>query len=456
MTTTKIKMLEATVLRLLRREAYANLQKIVSKTHPAELATIFRELSYGERVRLLNLCNDPERRSEVISSLDYPIQVEFVTQLYKDEEHREMLISILENMDDDDLADLLEEMDEEDREVILQVMKQEEQEKVEELLAYDPYTAGGIMNPSFLAFTTETTAQDAISQIQARSKDVATAFYIYVINDQNQLVGVVSLRQLVTCPPETPLKDLMTPEVISVPTHMDQEEVARLVARYGFLAVPVVDDNNRLVGIITVDDIIDVMREEATEDLFKLVGVGDDIHYFQLPFTEALWPRLRGLMFPFITTFLGFLVLAIALKLLGNTQLLALALLPVYLSLGGNLAAQSSTLIVRALAVGRQLEPIEVMLREFSVGLAIGIFYGISIGVLFYLLHSYTGIPFSAYWVVSLLVLATSLTGTFLGSALPLLTIKFNLDPASVAGATVAGFVDLAVVLYIVYASYIM
>jgi magnesium transporter len=188
----------------------------------------------------------------------------------------EELVEVLEIMPADDVADIIGRLPEEKSKTILDKMKTAESEEVEDLLRYDDDTAGGIMVPDFIALKEDVTAKQAIESLQTEHSDVEMAFYLYVVDEYGKLVGVSSLRQLVVVAPETPLKEFMTTDVFSVQTDMDQEEVAKLVARYDILAVPVVDGSNRLVGIVTVDDVIDILRKEATEDILKMAGAGEE------------------------------------------------------------------------------------------------------------------------------------------------------------------------------------
>ncbi|MFP4387994.1 MAG: magnesium transporter, partial [Desulfococcaceae bacterium] len=263
------KVLLESIKRLLRRNATSHLRKIVNKTHAADLARLFRSLPLAHQHKVFDLIDENEQKGILFSEMDEDTFLDFIQELKIDE-----MVTVLEDMASDDVADLIERMPDETSDLVLKKMKQEGSEEVESLLGYEADTAGGIMTPDFIALPEHITAKEAVKSIQREHLDVEMPFYLYVVDENQKLVGVSSLRQLVVSPPETSLKELMVTDVFSVRTHMDQEEVAKLVARYDLLAVPVVDDTNTLVGIVTVDDVIDIIKEEATEDILRMAGAG--------------------------------------------------------------------------------------------------------------------------------------------------------------------------------------
>ena len=259
MTNDRNRILVESIKRLLRRGASSHLGKIVNKTHAADLSVVFRSLSLAQQRKLFSLISDVEQKGILFAELD-----EDTFQDLIDDMKVEDIVRILEVMPSDDVADIIGRLPEEKSQTILDKMKRAESEEVEDLLRYEDDTAGGIMVPDFIALKEDVTARQAIESLQTEHSDVEMAFYLYVVDEYGKLVGVSSLRQLVVVAPETPLKEFMTTDVFSVQTDMDQEEVARIVARYDILAVPVIDGSNRLVGIVTVDDVIDILRKEAT------------------------------------------------------------------------------------------------------------------------------------------------------------------------------------------------
>jgi len=271
MQTDRNKILVESIKRLLRRGATSHLIKIVNKTHAADLSMVFRSLSLSHQRKLFEMIEDTEQKGILFTELDEDTFLELIEGV--DLDH---LVEILEQMQTDDVADLIGRLPEQMSDTILEKMKMEGSEEVEDLLRYKDDTAGGIMVPDFIALTEDTTAKKAIESLQKEHLDVEMPFYLYVVDQYDKLVGVISLRQLVVVPPETTLRHFMTTDVFSVRTDMDQEEVAKIVARYDILAVPVVDETNTLVGIVTVDDVIDIFRREATEDILKMAGAGEE------------------------------------------------------------------------------------------------------------------------------------------------------------------------------------
>src|SRR5437867_7709144 len=255
------------------------------------------------------------------------------------------------------------------------------------LLKYPKDTAGGIMTTEFLSLSEDTTAQEAIRRLQ-RATDAEMVFYIYVTDKEDHLVGVLSLRQLLTVPPETPLKNIMTRDVMSVSVDMDQEEVARQVASYNLLAIQVVEKDNTLVGIIIVDDVVDVIREEATEDMLKMAGATEEDAQFKSSTVAAARSRLPWLF----TNLVGSLVSGAILWYFRFTiqEVVALvSFIPVIAAMGGNVGLQSSTLIIRGLATGRiELTDVwKVFFREVGIGLLLGLACGVLLTLIGLLWH---------------------------------------------------------------------
>lgn len=363
--------LTLTVKRLLRRGATSRLRKIVNKTHGADLSILFRDLPHPDQRLLFDMIEDVEQKGILFSELDEDLFIDLIEDM-----DPEQVVAVLEAMPNDDVADLLSHLPEETVNSLLKRMNKAGSDEVEDLMRFADDSAGGIMNPDFIALDQEITASEAIERIQKEFADVEMPFYLYVIDAYGKLVGVCSLRQLVVVKPQTPLKAFMTTDVISVQTHMDQEEVAKLVARYDILAVPVVDDNNRIVGIVTVDDVIDIFREEATEDILKMAGVGEEFVETK-SIIKSTRIRLPWLFASCLGGIFAFYVIGRFEDSLSRITYLA-AFIPVIMGMGGNIGTQSSTIVVRGLATGRlDIRDIwSVVGKELAVGFILGMVYG--------------------------------------------------------------------------------
>ncbi len=429
------KILIESIKRLLRRGAITHLLKIVDKTHAADLSIVFRSLSILNQRKLFNLIEDIEKKGEILSNIDEDALLNLIEGIKTED-----IVKILNPMPKDDVADLLGKLPEEKSDSILKKMKREESEEVEGLLHYDDDTAGGIMVPDFIALGEDTTAKDAIASLQGEHMDVEMPFYLYAVDEYGKLVGVCSLRQLVVVLPDTPLKEFMSTDVFAVKTDMDQEEVARIVARYDILAVPVVDESNRLVGIVTVDDVIDIMRREATEDILKMAGAGVEGFVETKSIFKNIKMRLPWLFASCVGGIIASFIIGYFQVSLSKLAYLA-AFIPVIMGMGGNIGVQSSAITVRGLATGnlnvRDLWP--VVFKQLAVGLLLGILYGFIVGLVAQLKYSRGFFAIS----VGLGVVCSMTLAALAGSLVPMTLAKINVDPAVASGPFVTTAIDI-------------
>jgi len=417
----KLQILLDTVKKLIRRGAYPNLTKVIAKSHPADIAHLFRYLDLKEQRILFNLIENPETAAYVLSEIDHGTGARLLEQIEK-----ETITEVLQEMPYDDAVEIIRNMPEELAEEILSIMQDEHSEEIEQLLLYEEDTAGGIMSTEIFSLRQEMTVREAIAALQ-EAVDVEMVFYLYVTDEHNHLVGVLSLRQLLIVPPATRLKDIMTTDVISVRTDTDQEEVAQVVAKYNLLAVPVVDEGNKLVGIITVDDVIDVMRQEATEDIYKMAGASEEeLLYGHKSFKIA---RLR---LPWlITNLLGGVITGYLMWLFKVTleEVIALiSFIPVITGMGGNVGGQSSTIVVRGFATGRiDFSTLrQVFFKELRVGAIMGLVCGLTVGLIAYGWHHnpYLGLVVGIAMVTAMTVAAS------MGVIATSFFKKIGIDPA--------------------------
>ena len=430
----KHKLLIDTIQRLLRRGAVTNIKRIFDKTHPADLASIISHFDDNRRNMLFHLIDEREIRGEVLSEMIHDEAAAFMATFPIPK-----IVELLQVMESDDAADIIGCLPEDLSHEVLAALEKRDDDDVGDLLRYGEDTAGGIMTPGFIALHEDINVQDAIETLR-ESKDVDMAFYLYVVNDHEQLVGVLSMRKLVLVSPKTVLKDIMEPNVVSVRVHTDQEDVARMVARYNLLAVPVCDDNNILQGIVTVDDVIDVIREEATEDILKMAGAGEELLKAG-SVQSSIKARFPWLLVGFLGELVGVAVISPFLGELKSHHFLAL-FMPIIMAMGGNIGTQSSTVIVRGLALGfvDHTKMAAIYWREFRVALLLGLGYGLAVGCVSFFFSDMSVIYGAAVAISMCLAMLIAVT---VGTLLPILLQRFNIDPAVSTGPFITSAVDV-------------
>jgi magnesium transporter len=423
------------VKRLLRIGATANLLNLLQKQHPADLGQIFSELQDKDREATFSLLADRNGRlaMEAVSELGPENGAALLATRPAEE-----IAKLAQEIPSDDAAALIDHLPEELSAAVLNLMRPKELGVVENLLEYDEQTAGRIMNPHVFALSEDMTVGEAITEIQS-NRDVEMVFYLYVVDERSHLVGVVSLRRLLLVSPETPLKRIMTADLISARVDMDQEEVARQVAAYNLLAIPVVDEENKLVGIITVDDVIDVIKDEATEDIYRLAGVAGDERAFT-PAGESLRKRLPWLGINLATAFMAASVVA----LFEGTieQIAALAVfMPIVAGMGGNAATQTLTVVVRGIALGELSwgNSRKALIKESIVGLGNGLVLGLVAAVVAWLTRGnpVLGLVLGAAMVINMFVAAVA------GTLVPLGLRAVNIDPALASSVFITTMTDV-------------
>ena len=369
----RIEVVLDSVKRLQRIGATANLLNLLQKQHPADLAEVFGDLSQNERRSAFDtlLGHNSRLAMEALSELDPEVGATMLVGRPPEE-----LARLFPELAPDDSAALIQRLPEELSTAVLDLMHLKESDDVQHLLEYDNQTAGRIMNPEVFALSETLTAGESIQALQG-SREVEMVFYLYVVDDRRHLVGVVSSRRLLLVSPETALKRIMTSELISARVDTDQEEVAKQVADYNLLAIPVVDDENKLVGIITVDDVIDVIKDEATEDILRLAGVSADEHVLTSPL-EAWRKRLPWLGINLVTATLAAMVVRSFQATVDQVVALA-AFMTIVASMGGNAATQTLTVTVRGIALGELTwsNSRRVLAKEALVGIGNGLLLGI-------------------------------------------------------------------------------
>jgi len=426
--------------RLARRGAMSNALNLLTKLRPVDIAHILNQLPQHEREPLFHALvrHDLTKAAEAVSEMETARAVDLLETLDRDD-----VSHLLQELPSDDATLLVAELPDEIREELLDAMKIEHSTVVNELLGFADETAGRIMDPDFFALNEEMTVSEAIAALQKRSGELEMVFYIYVVDPRNHLLGVVSLRELLLNPPSTPLKKIMIGDVIKVTTDTDQEEVARIVATYNILAVPVVDGENKLAGIITVDDIIDVMREEATEDIYALAGVDADDRP-RGPAMNSVRHRL-----PWLVLSLGAALLAVAIVQLYfdaiRQRWWLAALIPVVATMGSTAATQTMTVIVRGIGLGEVSWGTirRVLTKELLVGLVNGLVIGIIV-----MLVVWMWFDWKAAGVIGMTMIASLFVAGVLGVIIPVALKRLRIDPALASSVFVVTLTDVLTFLF--------
>lgn len=432
------------VSRLARRGAMSNAANLLTKLRPVDIAQILGQLPHrdSELVFEAFVRHDLSKAAEALSEMETSRSVALLTSL-----DREDVSRLLQELPSDDATLIVSELPEELRDEFLDAMKLEHSTVVNELLGFPVETAGRMMTPEYFALDEDVTVEEAITQLRRRSEEFEMAFYLYVVDSRNHLLGVVSLRQLLLNPPSTPLRKIMIGDAIKVTTDTDQEEVARIVATYNLLAVPVVDEENKLVGIITVDDVLDVMREEATEDIYALAGVEAD----DRAMGSALNSARRRL--PWLMLSLGAALIAVAIvqyyvKTIESSIWLAV-LIPIVATMGSNAATQTMTVVVRGIGLGEVgwETSRQVVIKEALVGLVNGSIIG---AVVCLIVTIWFGSKLGSMWfglklggILGVTMVLSLVVAGAMGTLVPVLLKRFRVDPALASSMFVVTFTDV-------------
>ena len=409
MYSSEITVLRDTFRRLLRRHAKTNIVKLIDKTHPADLALIFRYFNDTEQDSIFSSMSASEETVEFLNELDESITTR-----------------LIENETPSRLAEILEEASSNAQAYLMGLVN-------------DKF--GILMHTDVFTLHQDTKAREAIYALQDQ-EEAEMVFYLYTLDDDGRLTGVISLRDLVTTPGDTMLKDIMSKNIQAVRPETDQEEVARIVSQYNFLAVPVVDSDEKLLGIVTVDNVVDVIREEATEDFLQLAGAGKDREILLKSSWENARIRLPWLFASWIGGIVAAFIIGVFDNILENAIALA-AFIPVIIGMGGNVGTQSSTIIVRGLATGRVSfeNSITVLFKEMRVGLILGILYGILLG--FFAIFQFIDTSPMLGVVVGLSICVSMILAATIGSLVPLVLNRFEIDPAIATGPFVTTAIDI-------------
>jgi magnesium transporter len=415
-----------------------HLWNALAKLHYADIATLIEHLNPQEQAIIIQLMIDRKlditKFAEIISEIRPELASEILSKMEIDQ-----TVPILEELSSDDAASLISLFEEELRLELLNRMNKEESEGIQEQLAYPEESAGRIMSTDFLALEEDTTASDAISAIQLAGDDVDVPFYLYVIDEEQRLKGVVSLKQLILGKARFKLKDLMNTDVYKVDAYTDQEEVASVVANYNLLAVPVVNELDKLVGVVTVDDIVDVIQEEATEDIYKLAGMSED-YSVDLSTGKSLKKRLPWLFLSLLTTSVS----AIVVKSFQGTiaQFINLAIIMhIVPAIGGVVGNQTVAILVRELILGN-LEwkrSRRILFKEVTVSCGSGLGIGLVSSIISTLIFG----DWRIGAILGMAIFFNLFVATFFGTLIPIALKRLKLDPALASGMLVTMLTDV-------------
>jgi magnesium transporter len=431
----KVDLVLDSVKRLLRVGATANLSNLLQKQHPADLAQTFSQLPDRDRIAAFAVL--VERNSRLAMETLSELGPETGAQLLAGRSAEE-IAKLVQELPSDDAAALIDNLPEELSTAVLELMGRRESGEVENLLEYPVRTAGRIMNPHVFALAEDLTVGEAITALQG-SRDVEMVFYLYIVDARGHLVGVTSLRRLLLVSPETPLKRIMTADPISARVDMDQEEVARLVASYNLLAIPVVDEHNKLAGVITVDDVIDVIKDEATEDLYRLAGVSSDERVFT-PAGESLRKRMPWLIVNLATAFLAAAVVGVFQNTIDGWAALAV-FMPIAAGMGGNAATQTLTVIIRGLALGELTwsNSRKALVKNLIVGVANGVVTGTIAALVAWAMNGDIRLGI----ILGLALVTNLFVAGLVGTLIPLGLKALKVDPALASTVFITTFTDV-------------
>jgi len=413
-------------------EGQTELATLFEDTHPADLADIIEQLSEEERGVLFALM-PAEVASETLAETRDDHQEEIIKGL-----DDQTLHEMFEELSDDDATDIVQELSEEEADRVLRVIDREDREDIQTLLKYPEESAGGVMTAEVVAINIKLTAAEAIEEVRRQGHEIEF-FVIYVVDGWRMLRGTLSMRDLILADPGTSISEIMEEDVVTVPPEMDQEEVARLLARYNQLSIPVVEESGRLMGRITVDDVIDILEEEVTEDLFHMSGVDEDESVERVGIWNSVRSRLPWLCLNLCLQIISVHIIKLFIAVLEREVILAM-FMPVVAGIGGNTATQSLAVTLRRLILDESLRfrRRRVLFNESLVALMNGLAISLMVFALVYLISHDSHLSLivaTASW------LSMTLAG-LIGALIPIVMKLFGFDP-TVSSSVVANFTDI-------------
>ncbi len=418
---------------LVQKKDDAAITNLISPLHPSDIAKLLTSLEDEEKAAVFGLL-PPEAASNVLLEVDEKTRGKLIASISKAE-----LTEIVDEMATDDAADVIAELPHEEAKTVLEGIGWEESAEVQKLLKYPEDTAGGIMQTELVMVSEDATIQETIEQVREKSEEMAHIHNVFVVDDALRLIGFVPLEKLILTRPHLPIKDIMNNKPVKVLAETDQEEVARIFQKYDLVTLPVIDKDERLLGRITIDDVMDVVEEEIFEDFYKMAGLNTDERVLDPP-SRSFTMRFPWLLINLATAFLA----ASVVKVFENTiqTVVTLAVfMPVVAGMGGNAATQTITVVVRGLALG-ELElrnAKRVLLKNIAVGFANGILIGAVAGIAAY----FMGVNYMIGMLLFLAMIANLVIAGFSGTIIPLILKWYKADPALSATVFVTTCTDV-------------
>jgi len=436
---------------LINQKKLDQLRHLVNEYHPADIADILDYLAPEEALIVFELLTD-EVASEVLDETGSIVRLELVEKV-----DDERLADLLDELPMDDAADFLDELPDDTATLLLDLMEPEEAQEVRELLSYEDETAGRLMTRDVAALRRHWTVAEALDYLRslAEIEETETVHYLYVIDKESHLIGVVPIRALLQATPDMTIQSIMEADILTIPVSTDQEEVADMMSKYDFVAMPVVDEERRLLGVVTVDDVLDILEEEATEDIQRLGGSEPLAQpYFSASVLQVVGKRLVWLLPLFAASLATDLIVTNYEALLAAFISLTI-FIPVVSGTAGNAGSQTVATIIRAIAVGeiRLADIGRALSREISVGLILGVVLGIAGYIRAVVLDSDPRVPL----VLALTLLLVVIWANTVATLVPLITQRLRIDPAVVSAPMITTIVDASgIFIYLALASFIL
>lgn len=417
---------------------YESLSQYLNSMHPMDVVEVLNELEGNRKVVVFKYLN-----LEIATEVFEDINPEDFYFLFSELDDKEKYM-ILEEMSKDDIVDKLYELTKNEKQEVFRYVDIDDKKIIKKLLAYDSEIAGGIMTSDYVVLKDYYSKDKALDFLKDNAPEAETIYYTFVIDENNRLVGVVSLRELIIADDDTKISDIMNEEVIKVYLYDDQEDVAKVVSKYDLLAVPVVNDFEKLVGIVTIDDVLDVIEEEATEDILKFAGSSEKDILEDKKLGESIMISTKArLPWLIITVFGGLMSASIVNQYQGviNAYTLLALFMPLLAGMGGNVGTQSSTITVRNIALNNLAkgDVTKIIFHEVSVGALVGITCSILVAIAAFLLK---GDPLLSV-IVGVAMISNIVTATIIGTLIPLFFDRFGIDPAVASAPFITTTVDI-------------